>query len=191
MSYPPQNPYGPPPGQQPQYGYPQQQPQQPQQPSPYGSYAGGGQMPGMQPQYPVAMPGGVKAARVLMYVLAGLNLIGLIGAVFGLGSVSKAAHQTTSYTSPDTTSMLSVGKGILIFVIVLIVIFSAIAITLALQCANGGKGVRTGAIIFGVGTILVSLLTFPFGLVHTVLGILVIAFMAKDESNYWFNRPRY
>ncbi|MDT0457631.1 hypothetical protein RM550_18115 [Streptomyces sp. DSM 41527] len=188
MSYPPQNPYGPPPGQQPQYGYPQQQPQQP---SPYGPYAGGGQMPGMQPQYPVAMPGGVKAARVLMFVLAGLNLIGLIGAVVGLGSVSKAAHHTTSYTSPDTTSMLSLGKGILIFVIVLIVIFSVLAITLALQCTNGGKGVRTGAIIFGVGTILVSLVTFPFGLVHTVLGILVIAFMAKDESNYWFNRPRY
>lgn len=49
MSYPNQNPYGPPPGQQPGYGYPQQ-PQQPQQPSPYGPYPGGG-MPGMQPQY--------------------------------------------------------------------------------------------------------------------------------------------
>lgn len=184
MSYPPQNPYGPPPGQQPGYGYPQQQP------SPYGPYPGG-QMPGMQPQYPMVMPGGVKAARVIMFVLAGLNLIGLVGAVFGLGSVSKAAHHTTSYTSPDTTSMLNVGKGLLIAVIVLIVIFSAVAITLALQCANGGKGVRVGAIVFGVGTILVSLMTFPFGLVHTVLGILVIAFMAKDESNVWFIRPRY
>lgn len=184
MSYPPQNPYGPPPGQQPGYGYPQQQP------PPYGPYPGG-QMPGMQPQYPMVMPGGVKAARVIMFVLAGLNVIGLIVAVIGLGSVSKAAHHTSPYATTDTTSMLNVGKGLLIFAIVLIVIFSAVAITLALQCANGGKGVRVGAIVFGVGTILVSLMTFPFGLVHTVLGILVIAFMAKDESNVWFIRPRY
>lgn len=65
MSYPNQNPYGPPPGQQPGYGYPQQQP-----PSPYGPYPGG-PMPGMQPQpqYPTVMPGGVKAARVLLFVL--------------------------------------------------------------------------------------------------------------------------
>ncbi|MFF4279044.1 hypothetical protein ACFY0Z_09655 [Streptomyces kronopolitis] len=183
MSYPPQNPYGPPQGQQPGYGYPQQ-------PAPYGPYPGG-QMPGMQPQYPMAMPGGVKVARVLMFVLAGLNLIGLIGAVIGLGSVSKAAHHTSPYATTDTTSMLDFGKGFLIFAIVLIVIFSAVAITLALQCANGGKGVRTGAIIFGVGTLLVSLMTFPLGLAHTVLGILVIAFMSKDESNAWFTRPRY
>ncbi|MBM4793995.1 hypothetical protein HXP44_18450 [Streptomyces sioyaensis] len=185
MSYPPQNPYGPPPGQQPGYGYPQQQP------SPYGPYPGGGPMPGMQPQYPMVMPGGVKAARAIMFVLAGLNVIGLIGAVMGLGSVSKAAHNTSPYASADETSMLSLGKGVLIFVIVLIVIFSAVAITLALQCGNGGKGVRIGAIVFGIANTLVSLMTFPFGLVHTVLGILVIAFMSKDESNRWFVRPRY
>lgn len=185
MSYPNPNPYGPPPGQQPGYGYPQQQP------SPYGPYPGGGQMPGMQPQYPMVMPGGVKAARVIMFVLAGLNVIGLIIAVMGLGSVSKAAHHTSSYDSADTSSALNVGKGLLIFVIVLIVIFSAVAITLALQFGNGGKGVRVGGIVFGVANTLVSLMTFPFGLVHTVLGILVIAFMAKDESNRWFLRPRY
>ncbi|RXS64326.1 hypothetical protein EST92_30875 [Streptomyces sp. TM32] len=185
MSYPPQNPYGPPPGQQPGYGYPQQQP------SPYGPYPGGGPVPGMQPQYPVVMPGGVKAARAIMFVLAGLNVIGLIIAVMGLGSVSKAAHHTSPYASSDETSMLSLGKGVLIFVIVLIVIFSAVAITVALQCGNGGKGVRIGAIVFGIANTLVSLMTFPFGLVHTVLGILVIAFMSKDESNRWFVRPRY
>lgn len=182
MSYPNQNPYGPPPGQQPGYGYPQQQP------SPYGPYPGGGQIPGMQPQYPMVMPGGVKAARVIMFVLAGLNVIGLIIAVMGLGSVSKAAHNSSPM---DDTAALNVGKGVLIFVIVLIVIFSAVAITLALQFGNGGKGVRVGGIVFGVANTLVSLMTFPFGLVHTVLGILVIAFMAKDESNRWFVRPRY
>ena len=109
MSYPNPNPYGPPPGQQPGYrppsgpphhgpgyGYPQQPPQ----PSPYGPYPGG-PMPGMQPQYPTVMPGGVKAARVMLFVLAALNLIGLVLAVAGLGGVSKASHNASAYTTSD------------------------------------------------------------------------------------------
>ncbi|MBL1091802.1 MULTISPECIES: hypothetical protein [Streptomyces] len=186
MSYPNPNPYGPPPGQQPGYGYPQQPPQ----PSPYGPYPGG-PMPGMQPQYPTVMPGGVKAARVLLFVLAGLNLIGLVLAVAGLGGVSKASHNASAYTTSDDITAMNIGKGVLIAVIVVIVIFTVTAITLALQFANGGSGVRIGTIVFGVGNIILSLLTFPLGLVHTVLGILVLVFVSKDEGNAWFNRPRY
>ncbi|GFE22585.1 MULTISPECIES: hypothetical protein [Streptomyces] len=190
MSYPNQNPYGPPPGQQPQqphYGYPQQ----PQPPSPYGPYPGGGGMPGMQMQYPTVMPGGVKAARVMLFVLSGLNLIGLVLAVMGLGGVSKASHEATLDTAADNITAMNVGKGLLIAVIVIIVVFTATAITLALQFANGGSGVRAGTIVFGVANIMLSLFTFPIGLVHTVLGILVLVFVAKDEGNAWFSRPRY
>ncbi|MFI2257722.1 hypothetical protein OHU45_14125 [Streptomyces tubercidicus] len=201
MSYPNQNPYGPPPGQQPGYGPQGQQPgygppqgQQPgygyPQQQPYGPYPGG-QMPGMQQQYPMVMPGGVKAARVLLFVLSGLNLIGLILAVAGLGGVSKASHNTSSYTAAEDITALNVGKGLLIAAIVLIVIFTVVAITLALQFANGGGGVRVGTIVFGVANIILSLCTFPFGLVHTVLGIIVLVFVSKDEGNAWFNRPRY
>ncbi|MEV0369945.1 hypothetical protein AB0I10_08995 [Streptomyces sp. NPDC050636] len=186
MSYPNQNPYGPPPGQQPGYGYPQQQP-----PSPYGAYPGGGMMPGGPAPYPTVMPGGVKAARAMLFVLAGLNLIGLIFAVWGLGSVSKASKNTSEYASSDSITAMNVGKGLLIAIIVLIVLFSAAAIMLAVQFANGGSGVRVGAIIFGVANTLVSFMTFPFGLVHTVLGILVIVFVSKDDGSAWFNRPRY
>ncbi|MGY5124748.1 hypothetical protein [Streptomyces nigrescens] len=193
MSYPNQNPYGPPPGQQPHYGYPQQpqQPQQLQPPSPYGPYPGGGGMPGMQMPYPTVMPGGVKAARVMLFVLSGLNLIGLVLAVMGLGGVSKASHDVSPYTASDDITAMNVGKGLLIAVIVIIVVFTATAITLALQFANGGRGVRTGTIIFGVANIMLSLFTFPIGLVHTVLGILVMVFVSKDEGNAWFSRPRY
>ncbi|WP_407550321.1 hypothetical protein QOM21_14545 [Streptomyces sp. Pv4-95] len=188
MSYPNQNPYGPPPGQQPGqqpgYGYPQQTPP----PSPYGPYPGGG-MPGAP--YVNGMPGGVKAARVMLFVLAGLNVIGLIFAVMGLGSVSKAAHNTSPYDTDETAAMLNLGKGVLIALIVLIVIFSATAITLALQFANGGNGVRVAGIVFGIANTLASLMTFPLGLVHTALGIMVIVFVSKDDGNAWFNRPRY
>ncbi|WP_411137492.1 hypothetical protein [Streptomyces sp. C10] len=190
MSYPNQNPYGPPPGQQPHYGYPQQ-PQQPQPPSPYGPYPGGGGMPGMQMPYPTVMPGGVKAARVLLFVLSGLNLIGLVLAVMGLGGVSKASHEVSPYGAQDNITAMNIGKGLLIAVIVIIVVFTAAAITLALQFANGGRGVRTGTIIFGVANIMLSLFTFPIGLVHTILGILVLVFVSKDEGNAWFSRPRY
>ncbi|MFE6742940.1 hypothetical protein [Streptomyces tubercidicus] len=201
MSYPNQNPYGPPPGQQPGYGPQSQQPgygpPQAQQPGygypqqqPYGPYSGG-QMPATQQQYPMVMPGGVKAARVMLFVLAGLNLIGLILAVAGLGSVSKASHEATLDTAADNITAMNIGKGVLIAVIVLIAIFTVVAITLALQFANGGSGVRVGTIVFGVATIMLSLCTFPFGLVHTVLGIIVLVFVAKDEGNAWFNRPRY
>ncbi|WP_407287672.1 hypothetical protein [Streptomyces sp. BP-8] len=193
MSYPNQNPYGPPPGQQPGYGpgqqpgygYPQQQP-----PSPYGPYPGG-PVPGMQQQYPTVMPGGVKAARVMLFVLAGLNLIGLVLAVMGLGGVSKASHNASPYAAEDDIMAMNIGKGLLIAVIVVIVVFSAAAITLAVQFANGGKGVRVGTIIFGIANIMLSLFTFPIGLVHTVLGILVLVFVSKDDGNAWFNRPRY
>ncbi|MGW1375366.1 hypothetical protein ACWD6P_13970 [Streptomyces sp. NPDC002446] len=188
MSYPNQNPYGPPPGQQPGYGYPQQQP-----PSPYGPYPGGAvpAMQPMQPQYPTVMPGGVKAARVLLFVLAGLNLIGLVLAVMGLGGVSKASHNASPYAGEDDILAMNIGKGLLIAVIVVIVVFTAAAITLAVQFANGGGGVRVGSIIFGVATIMLSLFSFPIGLVHTVLGILVLVFVSKDDGNAWFNRPRY
>ncbi|MFG2093869.1 hypothetical protein [Streptomyces sp. NPDC048612] len=190
MSYPNPNPYGPPPGQQPQqpqYGYPQQ----PQPPSPYGPYPGGGGMSGMQAPYPTVMPGGVKAARVLLFVLSGLNLIGLVLAVMGLGDVSKASHEATLDTAADNVTAMNIGKGVLIAAIVLIVIFSVVAITLALQFANGGSGVRTGTIVFGVANIMLSLFTFPIGLVHTILGILVLVFVSKDDGNAWFSRPRY
>ncbi|MEU8996771.1 hypothetical protein AB0952_15895 [Streptomyces caniferus] len=191
MSYPNQNPYGPPPGQQPGYGYPQQPPH-PQQPmAPYGPYPGGGGMPGMQPQYPAVMPGSAKTARVMLFVLSGLNLIGLVLAVMGLGGVSKASHNVSPYTAAEDVTAMNVGKGLLIAVIVLIVIFTAAAITLALQFANGGSGVRVGTIVFGVATIILSLFTFPIGLVHTILGVLVVVFVSKDETNAWFNRPRY
>ncbi|MEU5207983.1 hypothetical protein [Streptomyces sp. NPDC020742] len=187
MSYPHQNPYGQQQGQQPGYGFPQQGvPQQ----QPYGPYPGG-QTPGVQQPYPMVMPGGVKAARVLLFVLAGLNLIGLVLAVAGLGGVSKASHDASPYAAPDSITAMNVGKGLLIAVIVIIVIFTVMAITLGTQFANGGSGVRVATIVFGVADIMLSLFTFPIGLVHTVLGILVMVFVSKDESTAWFNRPRY
>ncbi|UNO40322.1 hypothetical protein [Streptomyces sp. MST-110588] len=190
MSYPNQNnPYGPPQG-QPGYGYPQQ-PMQPMQPQPYAAYPGGGMMPGGMPGMPMTMPGGVKAARVLLFVIAGLGLIGLIFAVIGLNSVNKASHTVSAYGSAESQSVFNFGKGLLIFMIIAIVLFAATAIVLGLQFAKGGNGVRIGTIIFGSVVVLFSLLSFPVGILHMVMGILIIVFVSKADGGAWFNRPRY
>ncbi|TSB21536.1 hypothetical protein [Streptomyces benahoarensis] len=178
MSYPNQNPYSQPPAPQPGYGYPQQPP------APYGPYPGGG----MQRPPLTGMPGGVKAARVLLFVLAGLNLIGLGLAVTGLGAVSKASH---SARQDDALAAANLGKGLLIALIVVITIFTVLAVALALQFASGSNGVRIGATAFGAATLVVSFAVFPLGLIHTVMGILVIAFTSKEDAKAWFNRPRY
>ncbi|MER6049456.1 hypothetical protein ABT168_18705 [Streptomyces sp. NPDC001793] len=199
MSYPNPNPnpYGPPPGQQPGYGYPQQppQPQQPQQPlAPYSPYPGGpyvgGPMPAAQMPYPTVMPSSVKTARVMLFVLAGLNLIGLVLSVVMLGVFSKASHEASSSPYADS-SAFAVTKGFAIAAIVVIVIFTAAALTLAAQFGNGSNGVRISTIVFGAGTTLLSFASFPLGLIHTALGITVIVMASKDESKSWFNRPRH
>ncbi|MET9291211.1 hypothetical protein [Streptomyces sp. NPDC003077] len=195
MSYPNQNnPYGPPSGPpQPGYGYPQQQPGQPYAPYPGGMPGGGmpgGGMPGGGMPFPMAMPGGVKAARVFLFVLTGLGLIGLIGCVVALNLVSKASA-TDFYSTSDALEMLRVGKGVLIGFIIFIVLYAAAAMVLALQFAKGGNGVRIAAIIFGALTIAISLFMITVGFIHLIFGILIIVFVAKADGAAWFNRPRY
>ncbi|MFF9477836.1 hypothetical protein [Streptomyces sp. NPDC014733] len=182
MSYPNQNPYSQPPASQPGYGFPQQQP------APYGPYPGGGMPPGGIPGPPTGMPGGLKAARVLLFVLTGLNLIGLLLAVTGLGAANKASHRAVK---EDDLLAANIGKGLAIALIVFIAIFTVLAVVLALQFTSGGNGVRVGVTVFGAATLIVSFLVFPFGLAHTVMAIMVIAFSSKAEARAWFNRPRY
>ena len=90
----PNNPYGQQPGGQPGYGYPQQAPQgvpqqgygyprlRPSRSSAPQASAGG----------PLEMPGGVKAARVMLYVIGGLQLIGAILFVLSAVAVNAAKN---------------------------------------------------------------------------------------------------
>ncbi|GCD43554.1 hypothetical protein [Streptomyces paromomycinus] len=200
MSYPNQNPYGPPQGQpqgppQPQYGYPQQQPMQPQQPyapfpaGPTGPMGPGG-MPGISA--PQQMPGSTKAARVMLFVLAGITVLGIIGLTVALNQISSASAQYDGF-SGDADSMFAIGKGAMVFVMILQAAYAAVALVLALQFSKGANGIRIGTIIFGSVSVLCSI---PFaiaiyGIPSFVLSILVIVFAAKQESQAWFTRPRY
>ncbi|WP_206507098.1 hypothetical protein [Streptomyces chrestomyceticus] len=197
MSYPNQNPYGPPQGQpqgppQPQYGYPQQQPMQPQQP--YAPFPAGPMGPGGMPGIPVPhqMPGSTKAARVMLFVLAGITVLGIIGLTVALNQFSSASAQYNGF-SGDADSMFAIGKGAMVFVMILQAAYAAVALVLALQFSKGANGIRIGTIIFGSVSVLCSI---PFaiaiyGIPSFVLSILVIVFAAKQESQAWFTRPRY
>ncbi len=179
MSYPPdpQNPYGQPPPQQP-YGYSQQPP------PPYGygfGYPGQPGYPGMRPE----MPGMLKAARVILFVLAGLVILG------GLLSVLAAVAVTRD---SDT----SVAHGVLVFVVVFLFAIAAIAIVLGVRFAKGGSAVRVCTIIYSAFWLLAGLGNLargPVGVVTAVfafaVGGFLLAAVVRADAGAWFNRPRY
>ncbi|MET9430953.1 MULTISPECIES: hypothetical protein [unclassified Streptomyces] len=189
----PNNPYGQPQGQpqQPGYGYPQQgQPQQPgygypaAPPAPAygGGYAGA----------PQEMPGGVKAARVMLFVIAGFQIIGAIFA--GLGAVGMAAAKNDPMLKDDIQfqQLADMSVGAIWFVTVLILAWGIFAIVLGAKFGSGGNGIRIAALVFGIITAVLGIYPFVLiGLVHTVLAILIAVFVGKADGAAWFNRPRY
>ncbi|MFE3183854.1 hypothetical protein ACFXKR_23750 [Streptomyces violascens] len=201
---PPQggNPYGQPQG-QPGYGYPQGQqgvPQQgygyPQQPGqapgqpPYGAYPQAPGMPGM----PMEMPGLMKTARVLLFILAGLQII--IGLIAGI-AVGTLQDVSNGVGSGDKTSGLA-GVGIL--VAILVVALGALSIFLGVKFAKGGNGIRITTIVYASLMLLGGVVnlfggqggsaTFG-GLVSLAMAGIILASMVTSQASAWFSRPRY
>ncbi|MEU3396339.1 hypothetical protein ACVW0K_004417 [Streptomyces filamentosus] len=197
----PNNPYGQPPqGQQPGYGYPQAPQGVPPQggygypaaPSPYGAYPGGAPY-GMPP----VMPGGVKAARVMLWIMGILQiLVGLALAVGGSLFVNEA-----DVDSGTTAVATGVFVGIGAFVLGL----GIWGVVIAARCAKGGNGIRVSGIVYGSLLTLGGLSNLGVSasqtaatggnqggsLVGLVLGILIIVFFSKADAGAWFKRPRY
>ncbi|EFG65209.1 DUF3824 domain-containing protein [Streptomyces sp. SPB074] len=185
----PNNPYGAPGGkqpgdpqgnppaypQQPGYGYPQAPPVDPNAPYGYGPGPGPGEM-----------PGGVKTARVLLWVIVGLCLLGTV--IYSLGAVASDGDDFSNFESSLSDSQNSgIAWGIAVFSIV----WAAGAAALALQVRSGGNGVRITTLVFGIVTAVLGL--FPFvivGIPHLVMGVLVAVFVGKSDGVAWYNRPR-
>ncbi|GFH36071.1 hypothetical protein [Streptomyces pacificus] len=185
----PNNPYGQQQG-QPGYGYPQgQQPPQPgygypQAPpvQPYGpGYAGG----------PISMPGLMKAARVLLFVVGGLQM--LMGILFAIG----IAVAQDMRGAADAEGDLLAGLG---FIIVLFLLaFAVWAIVLGLRFSKGGNAVRVATIVYASLSILGSLVNFADGeassavggVIGLAIGGVILASMVNSSASAWFNRPRY
>ncbi|MFB6779744.1 MULTISPECIES: hypothetical protein [unclassified Streptomyces] len=190
----PNNPYGQPQGGQPGYGYPQQAPQGvPQQ----GGYPaappvqGGYGFPGV----PTEMPGGVKAARVMLYVITGLQVIGAVIFAIAAAAVQAAKNDATLKDDVQFQQLADYSGNALWGVVAFAVLWGVLAVFLAVKFGKGTNGIRITAIIFGAITAILGIYPFViFGLVHTVLAVLIIVFVARADGNAWFNRqqqPQY
>lgn len=216
MSHPdPHNPYGgPPQGQQPAqpYGYPQGQ----RQPQPYGYPQPGHQPYGFPPQHqpqvqpqqgpypghpgyaggayvPTELPGLAKAARVLLFIVGGFQLLGGVFAAIGLTALNRADRGLGSGQAGDALA----GVG-LVFVLLLLAL-AVLAIALASRFGNGRNGVRVTTIVYASLGLLGSLYNFtqgtPSGAAGAVIGLaisgIILAAMLQSRTAAWFKRPRY
>ncbi|MFF3711455.1 hypothetical protein OG418_31055 [Streptomyces phaeochromogenes] len=193
--YPPQPPQGQPgypPQGQPGYGYPQGAPPQqpgygyPQQPA-YPGYPGGNHMP-------MEMPGLMKTARVLLFILAGLQILFGIIAGIAVGAVQDVSNGVGSGDDTDTLA----GLGFLAAAV--LVGLGALSIFLGVKFKNGGSGIRVTTIVYASLMILGGLLntvqgaggsgTFG-GLISLAIAGIILASMVNGAASAWFNRPRY
>ncbi|WP_326588435.1 hypothetical protein [Streptomyces sp. NBC_01294] len=216
----PHNPYGQQPPQAPQgqpgYGYPQQAPQgvppqggyaYPQQTPP--AYPGG---PGGYPGAQMEMPGGVKAARVILFILGGLQVVGAVLVLVG-GALFAAAfsESSDSYGSSEADDALALGGAFLFVITAVSLAFALWAILTGAKLGKGRGGVRASGIVYGsllalfsglgllvnlvalgassqtaVGGVFVSLL---LNVVMVGLGVWIIVGLAKAGD--YFRRPQY
>ncbi|WP_327343889.1 hypothetical protein [Streptomyces europaeiscabiei] len=187
----PNNPYGQPQQQPPAqgYGYPQQGP--PQQPG-YGYPAAPpvSQGYGGYPNAPETMPSTVNAARIMLWVIVGLQVIGVL--LYGIGAIGVSAASDSTEDPALAEALGNIPVGQMVAIAIFAVAWLVYAIMLAVKFKSGGSGVRTAALVFGIITAILGV--FPFlviGLVHLVLGILIAVFVGNANGKAWFNRPRY
>nr|WSX50195.1 hypothetical protein OG409_15335 [Streptomyces sp. NBC_00974] len=208
----PNNPYGQQPQGQPGYGYPQQAPQGV---PPQGGYAYPQQAQGYPgvpgyPGSPMPMPGGAKAARVIMFILGGLQALAGILVIVGGAVFASALSGSSSSSSSDAGA---VAGGVFVVVGIVLLGFSLWPILTAAKLAKGRGGVRVSGIIFGSLQSLFALISVlgnlaavgsshssgvnpaMFSLVFAVislgLGVWIIVGLANSASGAYFKRPEY
>ncbi|MET9569291.1 hypothetical protein ACFYNW_13650 [Streptomyces virginiae] len=179
----PHNPYGQQPAQgQPGYGYPQQAPQgippqggyaYPQQ-APQGYPGGPAGYPGGPGGYPGAhmeMPGGAKAARVILFILSSLQ------ALFGLLIIIGGAVFASAFSGSSSSSAQDVGTAVSVGFVIGGLFLIGVALwpfLTAVKMGKGRNGVRVSGIVYG------SLQTFFAGL---SLLVNVAALGASEQSS--------
>ncbi|MFF5426011.1 MULTISPECIES: hypothetical protein [unclassified Streptomyces] len=193
----PNNPYGQPPqGQQPGYGYPQQTPQgvPPQQGYGYPAAPPAAPYGGGYPGAVMEMPGTVKAARVMLWILGVIQILGSIAIMaFGGWFADRLADTSSEFNNTDGAAAAVTGVFVVFGIIGLA--FGIWAIVMAAKTAKGGNGLRIAAIVYGslvtLGCVVNLFGGNVFALVGLVLGILVIVFFAKSDASAYFNRNRH
>ncbi|MFC9586148.1 hypothetical protein ACFVJ8_25450 [Streptomyces yangpuensis] len=216
----PHNPYGQQPQGQPGYGYPQQAPQgvppqggyaYPQQapqgyPGAPAGYPGG---PGGYPGPHMEMPGGAKAARVVLFVVGALQVLSGLFFIIG-GAVFATALSGSGSSSAEDAGAVAGTAGVIVGI--LFIGFALWPILTAAKLAKGRGGVRVSGIIygslqtlfaaFGVLVYLIAMgasehssaggatfITVLPSLISLALGLTIIIGLAKAGD--YFRRPQY
>ncbi|MDQ0832959.1 hypothetical protein QF032_004803 [Streptomyces achromogenes] len=204
----PNNPYGPPPQQPPTapgYGYPQQPPAPtgpppgygfPQQPA-YPGYPGGNAMP-------QSMPGLMVTARVMLYIVAAVQALIGISAMFGAATINDASNAGEDTFGGNSFSDLGHASAGIIFVMALLFLgLAGLSITLGVKFSRGGQGIRITTMIYGILGALFGLLiligaadagssaVLIWALLWIGFGGVMAAAMIAPTGSAWFNRPRY
>ncbi|MEU0003100.1 hypothetical protein ABZ079_02015 [Streptomyces sp. NPDC006314] len=199
----PNNPYGPPPSQPPTapgYGYPQQPGIPPQ---------GYPQQPGY-PGYPTAnvmpqtMPGLMTTARVLLYIVAAVQILIGIFAIFGAATLNDASNAgEDTFGSNDFSDIGHAGAGVILVVALLFLGLAGLSITLGVKFSRGGQGIRITTMVYGIlGAVFGFLIligaadagssaALVWALLWIGFGGIMAAAMIVPSGAAWFNRPRY
>ncbi|MFE3585595.1 hypothetical protein [Streptomyces vinaceus] len=220
----PNNPYGqqpPAPQGQPGYGYPQQAPQgvpaqgygYPQQGQPGYGYpnqaypAGPGGYSGAQ----TPMPGGVKAARVILFVVGGLQILGGILVLLGGALFASALSESSGSSATDSSELAgALATGVAIGGIVVLGL-ALWPILTAAKLSKGRGGVRVSGIVYGslmtlfsAGGLILNLVALSsdavaggvvfsmvLGVIQLGLALWVLVGLANSAAGAYFRRPQY
>ncbi|MFJ8013030.1 hypothetical protein [Streptomyces sp. NPDC096339] len=206
----PNNPYGQqPPQGQPGYGYPQQAPQgippqggyaYPPQQAPMGYPAG----PGGYSGAPATMPGLMMTARVLLFIVAGVQVLIGVFAMFGAATINDASNMASDSVGSNPFSTVASASAGVVFILALVFLgLSALSITLGVKFSRGGQGIRITTMVYGILGALVGVLALIgsasadstaaliWALLWIGFGGTMAAAMIAPSGAAWFGRPRY
>ncbi|MFE2879259.1 hypothetical protein ACFXG6_23890 [Streptomyces roseus] len=223
----PNNPYGqqqpPAPQGQPGYGYPQQAPQgvppqggyaYPQQQAqpgygyPNQAYPAG---PGGYAGAQTPMPGGVKAARVILFIVGGLQALGGLVALLGGALFASAFSSGSSEYGSSASDAGALAGGVIVGAGVFALALALWPILTAAKLGKGRGGVRVSGVIYGslmtlfsglsliinfaalgsdtaAGAIVFSLV---LALIQFGLSLWVLVGLANSAAGAYFRRPQY
>ncbi len=138
------------------------------------------------------MPGSVSAARVMMWVIVGLQVLGVVLFAFAAAALNAAKDDESLRDNTAFQDLVGDSTGVIWGYVVFGVAWLVFAAVLATKFKNGGNGARITILVFAIITAVLGIYPFVIvGLVHTILAILVAVFVGNANGKAWFNRPRY
>lgn len=191
----------------PSYGQPQPEPHaspygQPQQPNPYAPpppVHGLGAVPtslaqGHRPGQRASAPTGVKAAGWVTLVASSLALVGMAFTLFALFAARSQviAEIERAIRTEPRLDQLPAGFGAdeiaaaTAVVVVVMLIWSVVAMALAILVMRGHNWARIVLVISAAVTALICLLGMPATLVHALAAVVVVILLVTPEANKYF-----